>query len=109
MNHHHAYATVPHTLAELDGLVAVLVSNPPYIPPDQVPVDVEVREHDPEIALYGRGADGLEVPRAVLNRAQQLLRPGGVVRSEEHTSELQSRGHLVCCLLLSKKNRKCRR
>src|SRR5690625_5708185 len=26
-----------------------------------------------------------------------LYRPGG---SEEHTSELQSRGHLVCCLLL---------
>src|SRR5690625_5856428 len=26
-------------------------------------------------------------------------------RSEEHTSELQSRGHLVCRLLLGKKNR----
>src|SRR5690625_385752 len=29
-----------------------------------------------------------------------------IVRSEEHTSELQSRGHLVCRLLLEKKNRK---
>src|SRR5437870_10719783 len=27
-----------------------------------------------------------------------------IVRSEEHTSELQSRGHLVCRLLLEKKN-----
>src|SRR5690625_5983002 len=27
-------------------------------------------------------------------------------RSEEHTSELQSRGHLVCRLLLAKKNSK---
>src|SRR5207253_9980682 len=27
-----------------------------------------------------------------------------VLRSEEHTSELQSRGHLVCRLLLEKKN-----
>src|SRR5437870_9701660 len=27
-----------------------------------------------------------------------------VSRSEEHTSELQSRGHLVCRLLLEKKN-----
>src|SRR5690625_5710178 len=27
-----------------------------------------------------------------------------VYRSEEHTSELQSRGHLVCRLLLEKKN-----
>src|SRR2546422_1404191 len=29
--------------------------------------------------------------------------PGGFVRSEEHTSELQSRLHLVCRLLLEKK------
>src|SRR5690625_5397256 len=28
---------------------------------------------------------------------------GGTARSEEHTSELQSRGHLVCRLLLEKK------
>src|SRR5690625_6375634 len=28
----------------------------------------------------------------------------GVTRSEEHTSELQSRGHLVCRLLLAEKN-----
>src|SRR5207253_11215450 len=30
----------------------------------------------------------------------------GCARSEEHTSELQSRGHLVCRLLLEKKNKK---
>src|SRR5207253_6249812 len=30
---------------------------------------------------------------------------GVVVRSEEHTSELQSRGHLVCRLLLEKKKK----
>src|SRR5690625_5837420 len=29
-------------------------------------------------------------------------------RSEEHTSELQSRGHLVCRLLLEKKNKRPR-
>src|SRR3989442_6406294 len=34
--------------------------------------------------------------------------PAGVYRSEEHTSELQSRPHLVCRLLLETKNRhKC--
>src|SRR5690625_5842710 len=32
---------------------------------------------------------------------------GGQVRSEEHTSELQSRGHLVCRLLLEKKKNTC--
>src|SRR5690625_6880502 len=30
-------------------------------------------------------------------------------RSEEHTSELQSRGHLVCRLLLEKKNKTIRK
>src|SRR5207253_4611629 len=30
---------------------------------------------------------------------------GGLNRSEEHTSELQSRGHLVCRLLLEKKKK----
>src|SRR2546422_7062966 len=32
----------------------------------------------------------------------------GYVRSEEHTSELQSRLHLVCRLLLEKKKKKAR-
>src|SRR2546422_1721186 len=31
---------------------------------------------------------------------------GGALRSEEHTSELQSRLHLVCRLLLEKKKKK---
>jgi release factor glutamine methyltransferase len=66
-------------LTDLDGTVDVVVSNPPYIPPGAVPVDPEVRDHDPDVALYGRGADGLEVPRAVLVAAARLLRPGGLV------------------------------
>src|SRR5207253_5610430 len=36
-------------------------------------------------------------------KARQALQK---IRSEEHTSELQSRGHLVCRLLLEKKKRK---
>src|SRR5207253_8006886 len=32
--------------------------------------------------------------------------PPSLERSEEHTSELQSRGHLVCRLLLEKKKKK---
>src|SRR5690625_5408992 len=35
----------------------------------------------------------------------QILQEVVVTRSEEHTSELQSRGHLVCRLLLEKKNK----
>src|SRR5690625_6251266 len=35
--------------------------------------------------------------------ADDMLKPGALRRSEEHTSELQSRGHLVCRLLLENK------
>ncbi|GAB4078408.1 peptide chain release factor N(5)-glutamine methyltransferase [Nostocoides australiense] len=63
---------------ELEGGVDVVVSNPPYIPAGQVPVDPEVRDHDPELALYGGSADGLTIPLAVAARAARLLRPGGV-------------------------------
>src|SRR5207253_10158526 len=37
-------------------------------------------------------------PRSPAPRAERR-RPDDVARSEEHTSELQSRGHLVCRLL----------
>src|SRR5690625_6420349 len=38
-------------------------------------------------------------------RDNKTLITDGPFRSEEHTSELQSRGHLVCRLLLEKKNK----
>lgn len=69
-------------LRELDGTVDVVVANPPYIPPDAVPVDAEVRDHDPGVALYGLGPDGLEVPRGVVGAAARLLRPGGTLVME---------------------------
>src|SRR5690625_5319592 len=39
-----------------------------------------------------------------ISAPQNMLAYGTNTRSEEHTSELQSRGHLVCRLLLEKKN-----
>jgi release factor glutamine methyltransferase len=62
---------------ELEGAVDVVVSNPPYIPQGAIPNDPEVRDHDPEVALYGGSADGLRIPLAVASRAAVLLRPGG--------------------------------
>src|SRR5690625_6768232 len=38
------------------------------------------------------------------NPSKDMMIEDGHQRSEEHTSELQSRGHLVCRLLLEKKN-----
>lgn len=67
---------------ELDGQVDVVVSNPPYIPVGMVPIDPEVREHDPDLALYGGSEDGLAIPLAVAARAAALLRAGGVLVME---------------------------
>src|SRR2546421_7913267 len=44
-------------------------------------------------------------PEAGLQRARRPHRPGHDGRSEEHTSELQSRSDLVCRLLLEKKKK----
>ncbi|MDO8732500.1 MAG: HemK/PrmC family methyltransferase [Actinomycetota bacterium] len=65
-------------LARLIGQVAVVVSNPPYIPDAMIPREIEVRDHEPKIALYG-GEDGLDVVRAVLKTAAILLKPGGLL------------------------------
>ncbi|HYO20379.1 MAG TPA: HemK/PrmC family methyltransferase [Dermatophilaceae bacterium] len=62
---------------ELEAAVDVVVSNPPYIPEGSIPNDPEVREHDPEVALYGGSSDGLRIPLEVAARAAVLLRPGG--------------------------------
>src|SRR5690554_4880659 len=54
------------------------------------------------------GERGLGLSRGQLSRlalARLLLRDTPVWRSEEHTSELQSRPHLVCRLLLEKKKK----
>lgn len=74
-------------LEDLNGAVDVVVANPPYIPPDAVPVEVEVRDHDPDLALYGGGVDGLDVPRAVIAAAARLLRPGGLFVMEHADSQ----------------------
>jgi release factor glutamine methyltransferase len=67
---------------QLAGIVDVVTCNPPYIPDGQVPIDPEVRDHDPSLALYGGSADGLALPLAMAARAGALLRAGGVLVME---------------------------
>jgi len=67
--------TDPALLSELDGRVAVVVSNPPYVPDDAV-LPREVADHDPPLALWG-GPDGLDVVRGMLTVAARLLDRGG--------------------------------
>src|SRR5690625_5468549 len=51
--------------------------------------------------LFGLGNAATPMGIKAMEQMKQLSGS----RSEEHTSELQSRGHLVCRLLLEKKNR----
>src|SRR5439155_9546388 len=58
-------------------------------------------------ALYENGSESfVEIARRagarIVSPEKSLVTPEKV-RSEEHTSELQSRGHVVCRLLLEKK------
>jgi release factor glutamine methyltransferase len=62
------------TLRDLD----LIISNPPYIPVSAVPQDPEVRDFDPELALYS-GEDGLDAIRALIELALLSLRPGGML------------------------------
>src|SRR5690625_7336365 len=50
------------------------------------------------------GMDVPASPRSSYNIGTDVV-TGSRTRSEEHTSELQSRGHLVCRLLLEKKKK----
>src|SRR5438445_6815075 len=54
----------------------------------------------------GRDRAGARARRGGRARAGRAAAPRAVERSEEHTSELQSRQYLVCRLLLEKKKRK---
>ena len=87
---------------ELNGQVDVLVSNPPYIPDDMIPVYPEVHLHDPSLALYG-GADGLDLVRKVEASAKRLLREGGALVIEH--ADMQ--GDAIRELILSLGWRQC--
>src|SRR2546429_5626032 len=65
-----------------------------------------VHKQDVEAAFVAEpfNADGLET-QTVFVEQLVLITPKSFGRSEEHTSELQSRLHLVCRLLLEKKKK----
>lgn len=82
--------------SDLDGKVAVVASNPPYIPLEMIPRDPEVRLFDPELALYG-GQDGMSVMHLVSATAKRLLIDGGELVVEHADSQSDQ----VCQLLLA--------
>ena len=73
-------------VSDLVGGLDVVISNPPYIPDSAIPIDPEVRNFDPELALYG-GEDGLDVIRDISGIAAALLRAGGLLVLEHAESQ----------------------
>lgn len=82
-----ADATCPVTLATLDGTADVVISNPPYIPLTNVPQQPEVRDFDPDTALYGGSADGMMIPERIIVRAAALVCKGGLFVMEHDITQ----------------------
>lgn len=82
-----ADATDAATLAQLDGTVDAVVTNPPYIPLATPPEQPEVIDWDPHVALFGGSDDGLHIPVLLLRRIRTLLRPGGLVVMEHDITQ----------------------
>jgi release factor glutamine methyltransferase len=77
-------------LPELNGQVDLVISNPPYLAPSEVPPDKEVHAHDPAMALYGQGEDGSAIPKGIVQTAIRLLKPGGLLVMEHGDTQAES-------------------
>ena len=82
-------------LTELAGRFDAVLSNPPYIPPRNVPADPEAALHDPDMALYGGGEDGMQMPTAIAARAYELLAPGGFFMMEHDDTQEEAVAELL--------------
>lgn len=82
-------------LPELTGTFDAVLSNPPYIPPANVPADPEAALHDPDMALYGGGEDGMQMPSAIAARAFELLAPGGLFIMEHDDTQEEAVAKLL--------------
>jgi release factor glutamine methyltransferase len=66
------------SLGHLQGRVAGMISNPPYIPAEEVlKLQPEVTNHEPHLALDG-GIDGLAAIRVLVDTAPEYLQDGGI-------------------------------
>ncbi len=82
-----ADATLNPTLNQLDGTIDIVLTNPPYVPLADVPQQPEVRDYDPQMALYGGSADGTLIPELIIDRAAGLLRQGGLLVMEHDITQ----------------------
>lgn len=82
-----ADATQTPTLNQLDGTIDIVLTNPPYVPLADIPQQPEVRDYDPDLALYGGSADGTLIPERIIARAAKLLKNGGLLVMEHDITQ----------------------
>lgn len=82
-----ADATQMPTLNQLDGTIDIVLTNPPYVPLADIPQQPEVRDYDPDLALYGGSADGTLIPERIIARAAKLLKNGGLLVMEHDITQ----------------------
>ena len=70
-------------LTDIQGPFDLIVANPPYVPRShQATLSPDVRDHEPAVALFGRGEDGLDDVRELLGQSATRLAPSGRVMME---------------------------
>ncbi len=78
-------------LDDAPGPFGLIVANPPYVPAShRATLSPDVRDHEPDQALYGSGEDGLDQARALLAQAPSRLAPHGVLLMEFGFSQAQA-------------------
>src|SRR5690606_41839834 len=96
----------PYTLSLHDALPISKINAQVQIKRDSIwNLDIEPRIERMEHRMKHFGIIGVSYDNDVMDKATGGMIPGElitVIRSEEHTSELQSRENLVCRLLLEK-------
>lgn len=66
--------------ADLRGTIDVVVSNPPYVHEEFV-LPVEIRDHEPHVALFA-GGDGMALLDRLAQESRRWLKPGGWIVME---------------------------
>lgn len=70
-------------LTDAQGPFDLIVANPPYVPRShEATLSPDVRDHEPSVALFGRGEDGLDDVRELLGQSAMRLAPSGRVMME---------------------------
>tara|TARA_B100000575_G_scaffold291815_1_gene298615 strand:- start:760 stop:1629 length:870 start_codon:yes stop_codon:yes gene_type:complete len=82
-------------LIDYEGMIDIVISNPPYIPKDTYKkLPTSVKDFEPMIALLG-GDDGLFHIKKIISGAPKFLKKGGWIIIENHFDQSQKVKNLM--------------